>query len=252
MKRLIISLACSVIVSGCAVVTGATTPIEDTVKVIRTTTAPKPTIILLHGCDGMSRFPHYYLGAKEMATWGYNIVMLDSFTKRRAFSVCLQPSSTLPVERARDVEDAAKWILEQSWHTGKIGVIGYSHGGSSALNVAGEKKNTHISAAVAYYPHCGFVFVGNPYWDNKIPTQIHIGDSDTWTPSSLCIKDSWSSPLIDYRVYEYNGAVHAFDQNGPTTLVQSHKGSHLVGYDAKAAKMAASRTKEFFNKYIMN
>ena len=47
MKKLAISLACALLVSGCTAVSGVATPIEDTIKVIQNKTNPKPTIILV-------------------------------------------------------------------------------------------------------------------------------------------------------------------------------------------------------------
>jgi len=246
MKRLAISLACSLLVTGCAAVSGLDTAIENTVKIVQSTSSPKPTIILAHGCDGMTARQHYYFSAKEISQWGYNVVMVDSFTKRRTSNVCTDLTSVTPSERAGDIAKTAQWVRTQPWHTGKIGLIGYSHGGSTVLNVVGDKNNKDISAVVAYYPGCRNFFVGQDYRYGFVPLQIHVGDADTWTPPHLCNKLISGPTDPSYELFVYKGATHSFDLNyGGRTMY-----GHYMTYDAGADKLAANRSREFFNKHL--
>lgn len=248
MKRLAISLACSLLVSGCAAVSGLDTPIEDTVKIIQKSSKPKPTIILAHGCDGMMARPYNYFKAKEISEWGYNVVMVDSFTKRRAWNLCSDPFEVTITARAGDIAEATKWIQSQPWHQGKIGLIGYSHGGSTALNVVGDRYFKGISAAVAYYPFCGKTFVGQDFRYGFIPLQIHSGDADGWTPVSKCNKVIHMPIDQPYDLFVYAGATHSFDNRDQSRVFQGH----FLAYDHNATTLATKRTKEFFNKYVMN
>jgi dienelactone hydrolase len=247
MKRLAISLACSILVSGCASVSGLDTAIENTVKIVQSTSKPKPTIILAHGCDGMTARQHYYFSAKEIAEWGYNVVMVDSFTKRRVTNICTEGTVVMPAERAVDIAEAAKWVIEQPWHKGKVGLIGYSHGGSTALNIVGDKHIKHISAVVAYYPPCWKFFVGQDYRYGFIPLQIHGGDQDFWTPPSVCNKLISGPTDQPYDLFIYKGATHSFNFNYSGTIY----GQYMT-YNNEVDKLAAGRTREFFNKHIMN
>ena len=246
MKRLAISLACSLLVSGCAAVNGLDTAIENTVKIVQSTAKSKPTIILAHGCDGMIARQHYYFSAKEIAEWGYNVVMVDSFTKRRTSNVCTELTSVTPAQRASDIAEAAKWVVNQPWHTGKIGLIGYSHGGSTVLNVVGDKNIKGISAVVAYYPGCRKFFVGQDYRYGFIPLQIHVGDADSWTPPHLCNKVISGPTDSPYELFVYPGATHSFDLNYSGRTMYGH----YMAYDADADKLAAHRSREFFNKHL--
>ena len=246
MKRLAISLACAILVSGCAAVSGISTPIENTVKIIQNTQRPKPTIILTHGCDGL--VAHNYVKGNELAKWGYNIVMVDSFTKRRAWDVCSNPWSVTPIERAKDVAETVKWIQTQSWHQGKIGLIGFSHGGSTALNVVGDKHIKQISAVVAFYPGCGKHFVGQDFRYGFVPLQIHSGSDDAWTPADACKKLIHGPTDQSYELFIYAGATHGFDINYQSRIFSGY----FLAYDHTATKLSIDRTKDFFNKHIRN
>lgn len=248
MKRLAISLACAILVSGCTAVSGVATPIEDTVKVIQNKSNPKPTIILAHGCDGMMTRPFNYFKAKEIADWGYNVVMVDSLTKRRAWNLCSDPFEVTVTARAGDIAEATKWVEAQPWHSGKIGLIGYSHGGATALNVVGDRHFKGISAAVAYYPYCAKGYVGQDFRYGFIPLQIHSGDADGWNPVGKCHKVIHTSVDQPYDLFVYPGAPHSFDNRDQPRIFQGH----YLAYDHKATTLATSRTREFFNKYVMN
>jgi dienelactone hydrolase len=245
-KTLIIFI-CIAVLSGCAVTSNSHVSIEKTIKIVQKNNTPKPTIIFAHGCGGVQR-PHAYFKSRVIADWGYNVVVVDSFTKRRAWDVCSDTLSVSSSQRSLDIRDATEWILQQPWHQGKIGIIGYSHGGSGVLHTVGHRDSKHISAAVAFYPGCSSYVVGQDYRYGYMPVQIHIGTGDLWTPANRCRKEIHGPDDQPFEFFAYDGAMHSFDMPGPSYVIQGH----LIAYDEKATNLSERRTREFFEKHIKN
>jgi dienelactone hydrolase len=235
------------ILSGCAVVRNSNLPIEHTVKIVQKDTTPKPTIIFAHGCGGAHK-PHPYVKSRMIADWGYNVVVVDSFSKRRAWDVCSDTTSITSAQRNTDLQNAAEWIQQQPWHKGKIGIIGYSHGGSAVLHAVGFRNSKNISAAVAFYPGCSSYIVMQDYRYGYMPVQIHSGTGDQWTPAHRCRKEIHGPDDQPFEFFAYDGAMHSFDMPGPSVMFQGH----FLAYDALATALAEGRTQEFFEKHIKN
>lgn len=245
--KLAIIFAWTIVFSGCAAIPAENMPIEHTVKIVQKDTTPKPTIIFAHGCGGAQR-PHPYFKSRMIADWGYNVVVVDSFSKRYAGDVCSNTTGITSAQRNADLQDAAEWIQRQPWHKGKIGIIGYSHGGSAVLHAVGYRNSKHISAAVAFYPGCSSYIVMQDYRYGYMPVQIHSGTADQWTPANRCRKEIYGVDDQPFEFFTYEGATHSFDMPGPSSVVQGHP---LV-YDPVAASLAEKRTREFFEKHIKN
>jgi dienelactone hydrolase len=130
----------------------------------------------------------------------------------------------------------AGYIRTQSYHRGKIAVIGFSHGGSTVLNVANTNQNV-IDASIAYYPSCHKRFSGLETYHPYIPTQVHLAGRDDWTPVSEC------DYLPEQEKYLYPYATHAFDMHYPDRVYLGHR----MAYDSKADTLAKDRTKEFLS-----
>ena len=214
---------------------------------------PAPTVIYMHGCSGLDGA---YLDWKnKLNDWGYNVVMPDSLRSRGVSTACARQgvAGVSHNDRLEDLLEAAKWINTQPWHSGKIGVIGYSMGANAAMNLASnggvltsEKqdayKNTLISAAVAYYPFCS-----SAHRSADIPTLVLIGAADTWTPPHSCTFIMEVNKNIESIIYP--GVHHSFDTPG---FNQINRHGHMIKYDAFAAADAERRTRLFFSKYLLN
>jgi dienelactone hydrolase len=206
-----------------------------------TKTEPGPTIILAHTCAGIIHKMDVQGWAYTMSSWGYNVVVPDSFVPRGYRSgICTNTKVVSEVQRAEDINRVAEWVTKQPWHRGKIGLIGFSHGGKTVMEVV-NRTDTKISAAVAYYPWC------TPRDTSpKVPTQIHIGDLDDWTPSNRCerVKEN-------YELYVYKGAYHSFDREAPSRVREGNNGSqHKLVYDPVATSVSEGRTREFFKQNL--
>ena len=203
---------------------------------------PRPTVILAHTCAGVIRTMDIQDWGNKLDRWGYNVVIPDSFAPRNYRNgICTNTKSVTEVQRAEDIIKVAEWIEKQPWHKGKIGLIGFSHGGKTVMEVVNRTGTDKIAAAVAYYPWCT-ARDKNP----KIPTQIHIGSKDDWTPSVLCerVKDN-------YDLYVYEGAYHSFDRQAPDRIREGNNGNrHKLVYDPTATAVSEGRTREFFKQYL--
>jgi dienelactone hydrolase len=204
---------------------------------------PKPTVIIAHGCDGNSGSGSYRGWAIQARMWGYNAVVSDSFGPRNVGNVCHSPMRVTPTQRANDLIEIAEYIKKQPWHTGNIVAIGFSHGGSTVLNIGSRTKPTGISAVVSFYPHCSHVFVGENVFDPQIPVQIHAGSSDDWCPPGIC-QIYFDNPKKEH--YLYTGATHAFDMPYPPRNMYGH----YMSYDGKADALSKERTKQFLKKHL--
>jgi len=180
---------------------------------------PFPAVVVMHGCDGISA--HTRRWADRLVSWGYAALIVDSFRPRGLTNVCKQGALLPGYARAGDAI-AAKAHLQSlpNIDKGKIGLVGFSHGGWAALAAANSFK-----AVVAYYPWCSGPVPGN--------TLVLIGSADDWTPAQRC-----SGGPANLKVY--SGATHAFDAHVNLTYL-----GHRMAYDAAAASDAESRTQQF-------
>jgi dienelactone hydrolase len=220
-----------------------------------TVSGPNPTVIVGHGCDGLKSNPALLDYAKVLNSWGFNAVFYDSFQSRglSGGAICSKAMRIPPEYRSKEAQEAAKWIKQQPWHTGKVGYLGISHGGSTAIHIGMlSPKINEISATVAMYPSCSWVVLGLPFQDPegrsnsrgyfmKIPTQLHLGSKDDWTPPYECKKD-----MMNAELFEYEGATHAFDLNVPDRTVFGYR----VGYDRKATLESRERIKKFLSEHM--
>lgn len=207
---------------------------------------PFPAVIVLHGCSGLT--PNHTRWAHRLTAWGYAAFVIDSFGPRGVQTVCDTPNVP-PLVRARDALNAAIWLRAQPEIDGdRIGVVGFSHGGSTVMQVIRAPVVQTIGAppfraAVAYYPGC-------PPSDAPLATDvlILIGDADDWSSANRCARYVESTPAQAHTVElkRYPGAYHAFDAPAGR---RSYLG-HTLGYDAAAAEDSFERTRAFFDAHL--
>ena len=202
-----------------------------------------PAMVLLHGCDG-ALSPHYRIWAERLAGWGYVTVLVDSFRPRGFRNVCNQGMQVPPLLQAADAFAAASWLRGKPFVIpGRIGVIGFSHGGWAVMKavlqstVAGD-GGTPFQAAVAFYPGCERS--ASPL---STDTLMLIGDADDWTPAWRCERLKQEQATDGHRLdlIVYPGARHGFDSDAPERMYMGHN----VGGDQAAAADAIARARQF-------
>lgn len=206
---------------------------------------PKPTIILLHGCNGVNAYGDpYRVAAKKYAEWGYNVAVLDSFSRRGYTNNCSASriARVSPDARAQDVVKLIAYINKKSWHRGPIGVIGMDHGGTTVLRLAFKSSANAPVIGVALYPNCELAHLKVDTNKLTFPIQIHVGKNDDWARADLCKKYESSSA----QVYFYESASHWFDVDmSPRNYL-----GHQLRFNLNASKLSSERIKEFLDKYV--
>ncbi|MBF0530268.1 MAG: dienelactone hydrolase family protein, partial [Deltaproteobacteria bacterium] len=205
-------------------------------------TGPFPAVIIMHSCAGINRLERD--GAERLTGWGYATLMVDSFGPRGFKEVCDKVDAVTLKQRAGDAVAAAEYLKRQTFiRPDSLGIIGYSHGGSTVLQVVQSEEAARLfRAAVSYYPRC-FSHLDRV----AAPLLILIGDKDDWTPSSLCqdlVAKLIQPELVTLKVYP--GAYHVFDVQRKAIDYLHH---HLE-YNQAAAEDAIPRTREFFDRYL--
>ncbi len=179
---------------------------------------PFPAVVVMHGCDGINANTRRW--AERLVGWGYAALIVDSFRSRGLSNVCNRGAILPPSVRAGDAIAARNYLRSlPNIAKGRIGLIGFSHGGWAALAAAGS-----FNAVVAFYPWC----------NGRVPANalVLIGSADDWTPSQRC---------SGANLKVYSGATHAFD--APRGERTSY--GHHMAYDAAAAGDAEDRTRRF-------
>lgn len=216
-------------------------------------------VVLLHGCGG----PYERSGALSermqdytaiLHAQGWSVLVLDSFTPRGERELCTQKTGQRRVTQAQrrlDVWGALKWMAEQpSIDARKLGLLGWSHGGSAVLAAlqadrfeprAGQVPRPAFG--VAYYPGCGDVARAGRAAAPAAPLLMQLGREDDWTPAQPCI--DWAQGLLQsgHRAAEqlevavYPQAYHGFDGTAPLRLrtdvpngVRPGAGVHVGGH----------------------
>lgn len=126
----------------------------------------------------------------------------------------------------RDVEAAVRAAAS----AGKVGIVGYCWGGFVSWMAASRVSGLACSA-----PYYGGGILGVPDIKMQCPVMAHFGERDGMIPVADVKKMAAAHP--EYQIYIY-AADHGFncDQRG--------------SYDAASAKLARTRTLEFFREHI--
>ncbi len=175
--------------------------------------AAVPLVVAAHGCGGMFSANEKRRNelSERFATWtaqllddGYAVLWPDSFNSRGRRSVCLikrgEPTIA-PVTRRLDVLGAQAFAAALGGiDRERIALVGWSHGGSATL-AAVNGKDPRIAAfrsapgapppfraAVAFYPGCVVSLRQGANWQPDMPTEIHVGELDDWTPAAACVQ----------------------------------------------------------------
>jgi carboxymethylenebutenolidase len=197
-----------------------------------------PGVMVVHENRGLN--PYIEDVARRLGTEGFMAFAPDGLTSVGGYPGDDEKGGALfgKVDRPKMTEDfvaAARWLKARSDCTGKIGVVGFCFGGGIA-NTLAVRLGSELSAAVPFYG-------GQPPAADvakiKAPLLIHYAGLDTrvnagWPAYEEALKANHGS----YEAHIYEGANHGF-HNDTTPR-----------YDAAAAKLAWSRTLDFFNKNL--
>jgi dienelactone hydrolase len=242
-----------------------------------------PAIVALHGCSGMYAAgrgrddllaARLAMRAEPLLGEGYAVLYPDSFGSRGVREVCTVrrgENAITPVRRRLDALGALAYLAGRGDIAGeRIALVGWSHGGSTALAAINARDPEVIAfreqgavpffrAAVAYYPGCSRSLREGEQWQPAVATRIHIGALDDWTPPKPCVDlgaamAARGEPL---EVSVYPDSYHAFDApNGAVTLrtevpngVHPGRGVH-VGANPAAREKAIAEVRAFLHEQL--
>jgi dienelactone hydrolase len=211
-----------------------------------------PVVILLHGCGGIGKGFQLEDWAQRLLAWGYGSLIVDSLTPRGVTTVCApadQPKVTNS-DRAGDVIDAALWLQTQPGvDGGRIGVVGFSHGGGTAATVTQRHfQDLHpglLKASVDYYGPCR---QGQDH--GTTPLLVLAGEDDTWAnPVRTCTDfGKLLRPDQPFQVVAYPNTVHAFDNARIRSPFYGE--GHPEAYNAVSAEDSFKRTRAFLDQWL--
>lgn len=201
----------------------------------RTSGAPRPALVLLHGCTGLQEkgrvFPVYQSWAERLTGEGYVVLLVDSAASRGLGETCTESAGRDLVlhDRPKDAYAALKFLqARDDVQPNRIGVVGWSQGGATILRAIASNGNARpetlehdFRAAVALYPGaCSERLHTKPFvdakphsWTTKIPLLVLVGEADNWTPAKPCIAfiEDAKARGASVELKTYPGAYHVFD-----------------------------------------
>lgn len=200
-------------------------------------TGKLPGVVVIHENRGLN--PHIEDIARRLALDNFVAFAPDALTPLGGYPAGGEDEArTLfgKLDTAKTREDMVAAVTFLQSHpacTGKVGAVGFCWGGGISKMLAARVPT--LAASVPFYGN------GNPAEAAtiKAPLLIHYASTDTrinqaWPAYEAALK----AANVTYTMHMYEGAQHGF--NNDTT----------PRYDEKHAKLAWSRTLEFFNKYL--
>ena len=197
-----------------------------------------PAVLVVHENRGLN--PYIEDVARRLGTENFIAFAPDGLTSvggypgdeergAKAFAQVDKPKMT------EDFIASARWLKARSDCKGKVGVVGFCFGGGISNSLA-VRMGADLSAAVPFYG-------GQPPAADvakiKAPILLHYAGLDTRINGGWpAYEEALKANKVTYTGYVYEGVNHGF-HNDTTPR-----------YDAAAAKLAWTRTLEFFNKHL--
>ncbi|KAF2391564.1 YghX family hydrolase [Pseudomonas frederiksbergensis] len=200
-------------------------------------TGKLPAVVVVHENRGLN--PYIEDVARRLAKAGFIALAPDGLTsvggypgnddKGRELQLTVDPEKLM-----NDFFAAIEWLMNHAAGTGKVGITGFCYGGG-VVNAAAVAY-PELGAAVSFY---GRQPEAKDVPRIKAPLMLHYGELDTrinegWPAFEQALKASGKT----YEAYIYPGANHGFHNDSTPR------------YDEAAAKLAWSRTLDWFKRYL--
>src|SRR6476620_1343096 len=139
------------------------------------------------------------------------------------------------MKMTEDFVAAAKWLKARPESNGKLGAVGFCFGGG-IVNQMTIRLGSDLSAGAPFY---GRQPSAEDTAKIKAPLALHYAGNDQGVDAGIpAFEAALKANNKSYTVYMYEGTQHGF-HNDTTPR-----------YDEAAAKLAWTRTLDFFNKYL--
>ena len=196
-----------------------------------------PGIIVVHENRGLN--PHIEDVARRLALENFMTFAPDALFPLGGYpgteDEARKKFPELDQQKTReDFVAATHWLMKRPDCTGKVGVVGFCYGGAMSMILA--TRVPELAAAVPFY---GTSPSPADAGKVKTPMLLHFAENDarvnnSFPPFEAALKEN----KVPYQAFTYPGTQHGF--NNDTT----------PRYDPEAAKLAWTRTVEFFNKHL--
>ena len=206
---------------------------------VRPATAGKaPGVLVVHENRGLN--PYIEDVARRLGTAGFVAFAPDGLTSVGGYPGNDEAGGKLfgTVDRAKMAEDfiaAAKWLKGREDCTGKLGAVGFCFGGG-VCNMLAVRLGAELSAAVPFY---GAQATAADAAKIKASLMLQYAELDTRINGGWpAYEEALKANKVTYSAYIYEKTNHGF-HNDTTPR-----------YDEAAAKLAWTRTLDFFKTHL--
>jgi carboxymethylenebutenolidase len=197
-----------------------------------------PAVLVIHENRGLN--PYIEDVARRLALARFVAFAPDGLTSVGGFPGSDEKGAALfrQVDGKKMTEDfvaAARWLKARPESTGKLGAVGFCFGGGM-VNQLAVRLGADLNAGVAFY---GRQAGAEDVPKISAPLLLHYAGNDQRVNEGIpAYEAALKANKKAYALYMYDGKQHGF-HNDTTPR-----------YDEAAAKLAWSRTLEFFNKNL--
>ncbi|KJK21380.1 dienelactone hydrolase [Burkholderiaceae bacterium 16] len=215
-----------------------------------------PAIVLMHGSGGVeSSMTQWVEALNGMGVAAFVVHVFDS----RGVSRTAEDQALVP--HAADLVDAFQALRLLASHPGidaaRIGIMGFSRGGSTAFEVAEEplrraviKDDLKFALHIPVYAGCNQV-----YWSaqiTKAPILNLVGAEDDYTTAEPCeqLAKRYADAGASVRTIKYAGAAHSWDGMYAVHYLPgatSAASCGVVRWDIEPWRITAERTGEIID-----
>src|SRR5215475_13502049 len=197
-----------------------------------------PVVLVIHENRGLN--PYIEDVGRRLALANFIAFAPDGLTSVGGFPGSDEKGAAAfrTVDGKKMTEDfvaAAKWLKARSDSTGKLGAVGFCFGGG-IVNQLAVRLGTELNAGVAFY---GRQAGAEDVPKISAPLLLHYAGNDQGINAGIpAYEAALKANNKVYTLHMYEGKQHGF-HNDTTPR-----------YDEESAKLAWTRTLEFFNKYL--
>ena len=197
-----------------------------------------PVVLVIHENRGLN--PYIEDVARRLALANFIAFAPDGLTSVGGYPGSDEKGAAAfrTVDGKKMTEDfvaAAKWLKARPDSTGKLGAVGFCFGGGM-VNQLAVRLVADLNAGVAFY---GRQAGADDVPKISAPLLLHYAGNDQGVNAGIAnYEAALKASNKVYTLYMYEGTQHGF-HNDTTPR-----------YDETAAKLAWTRTLEFFNKYL--
>ncbi|MEW6126826.1 MAG: dienelactone hydrolase family protein [Acidobacteriota bacterium] len=197
-----------------------------------------PVVLVIHENRGLN--PYIEDVARRLALANFIAFAPDGLTSVGGYPGSDEKGAAAfrTVDGKKMTEDfvaAAKWLKGRPDSTGKLGAVGFCFGGGM-VNQLAVRLGADLNAGAAFY---GRQAGADDVPKISAPLLLHYAGNDQGVNAGIAAYETaLKANNKMYTVYMYEGKQHGF-HNDTTPR-----------YDAESAKLAWTRTLDFFNKYL--